>query len=64
MIVFLLFLVIHAGPGEPLKLGGVVAYDTLTDCKNDGARMMDWLEQESVKVEAWCERFEANKIAT
>lgn len=64
MIVFLLFLVIHAGPGEPVQFGGTHDYATLTECKNDGTRMLDWLEQDGVKVEAWCERYETKKTPT
>jgi hypothetical protein len=53
---FLLFLILHAGPGDTVRLGGTHEYVSLEACTNDAHRMMNWLTQPGVTVEGQCHR--------
>jgi hypothetical protein len=53
---FLLFLILHAGPGDTVTLGGTHEYVSLEACEKDGQRMMNWLTQPGVAVKGECHR--------
>jgi hypothetical protein len=53
---FLLFLILHAGPGDTVRLGGMTEYVTLDSCQTEARRMMNWLTQPGVVVEGECHR--------
>jgi hypothetical protein len=53
---FLLFIILHAGPGDTVRLGGVDEYRSLDACEKEGQRMMNWLTQPGVTVEGQCYR--------
>lgn len=55
---FLLFLILHAGPGDAVTLGGTREYVNLEACQTDAQRMMHWLTQPGVAVEWQCQRLE------
>lgn len=62
MVIFLLFLTLEStvGDHDRIQLGGTRPYYTVEDCRKDGEKMMNWLNQPDLNVEWSCKRVEKN----